>query len=277
MGGLAPPLQLAYGPHPSQVADVWPAAPVRAGPLLVWRSTPLVLVLHGGWWRVGCERVDLWPAAADLAARGFAVALLEWRRVGQVGAGWQGTFDDVAQAVEAVPSLLAFDGTVSGQAPVILTGHGSGGQLALWAAVRHALPGSGVAWRRPTPMPVAGVVALAPVSDLADAYYRGLGGDAVASLLGGGPGGRAARYRATDPAALPVPHVPVAVMHGSADGQVPVEQSRRYAARSGSVAYFELPGVAHRALIDPGSQAWREVVVTVLDELAWPGEDGVVA
>jgi pimeloyl-ACP methyl ester carboxylesterase len=80
-----------------------------------------------------------------------------------------------------------------------------------------------------------------------------------------------------DPGLLPVPHAPVALVHGTADVQVPVEQSRRYAARSGCVAYFEVADVGHLELLDPGSPVWQDVVVTALAELAWPTPGDVVA
>ncbi len=269
-GSPSPPLRVAYGRHPSQVADVWPAAPTYLpGAGLCWLPAPLVLWLHGGWWRCGVDRSYAWPLAADLAARGCTVAAIEYRRLGQIGGGWPGTFDDVAQACEAVPALLAFEGLVAAHSPLILAGHGSGGHLALWAAVRDRLPDPGAVWRRP-PLRLAGVLALAPVTDLSDCYYRGAGQDAVAGLLGGGPASRAARYRAVDPALLPVPYAPVALVHGSADGQVSVEQSRRYAARAPHVAFFELSDVGHMELLDPGSPVWQDVVVTALGEMGWP-------
>jgi acetyl esterase/lipase len=236
----------------------------------------LVLFIHGGWWRCGADRSYTWPLAADLARRGCTVATLEYRRLGQAQGGWPGTFDDVALAVDQVPALLAFEGLVAAHAPLILAGHGSGGHLALWAAVRDQLPGPGAAWRGP-PLTLAGVLALAPVTELTDAYYRGSGQDAATELLGGGPMTRADRYRAVDPGLLPVPHAPVALVHGTADDQVPVEQSRRYAARTKRVAYFEVSDVGHLDLIHPGSSVWQDLVVTALAELAWPTSGDVVA
>jgi acetyl esterase/lipase len=138
-----PPLQVSYGRHPSQVADVWPAAPTVMPGGLAWLASPLVLFVHGGWWRCGGDRPYTWPLAADLAARGCTVATVEYRRLGQVGGGWPGTFDDVALAVDQVPALLAFEGLTAAHAPLILAGHGSGGHLALWAAVRDRLPDPG--------------------------------------------------------------------------------------------------------------------------------------
>ena len=52
----------------------------------------------------------------------------------------------------------------------------------------------------------------------------------------------------------------MALVHGTRDGQVPIEQSRRYlaaATKAGDqVKLTELPHVGHFELIDPEHQAW---------------------
>jgi pimeloyl-ACP methyl ester carboxylesterase len=102
---------------------------------------------------------------------------------------------------------------------------------------------------------IAGVLALAPVADLADAYRQKLGEGAVAELLGGGPEAHAERYAATDTGALPAPDVPVVLVHGALDDRVPVAQSQRYPA-----PLVELPDVEHFGVIDPLSPAWPAVL-----------------
>jgi pimeloyl-ACP methyl ester carboxylesterase len=112
---------------------------------------------------------------------------------------------------------------------------------------------------------VAGVLALAPVLDLAEAYRLGLDGDAVAALLGGGPDDVPERYAAADPAAFGPPAAPVTVVHGDRDIRVPITMSRGYRMPPGS-RLVEVPGADHFALIDPASAAWP-AVVHALDEL----------
>jgi acetyl esterase/lipase len=204
---------------------------------LVATAQPLVVFLHGGFWRAAWDRSHVGPLAADLAARGYPVACLEYRRTGQSGGGWPGTFEDILAGVAAAPELAGVPG------PPILAGHSAGGHLALWAATR---------------LPVRGVLALAPVADLAEAYRLGLDGDAVASLLGGGPEGLPQRYAEAEPAP---PAVPTIVLHGRRDAQVPIQLSRGYAARAGTaVRLVELPDAEHFGLIDPLSPAWSTVV-----------------
>ncbi|MGK5498987.1 alpha/beta hydrolase [Streptomyces sp. URMC 125] len=220
---VAPPATERYGPHPSQVVDLY-------GP----PDGPLVAVLHGGFWREAYDRAHLSPPAAALAkAHGLRVALVEYRRVGG-GGGWPGTFEDVAAALAHLAGL----GEVRAVA-----GHSAGGHLALWAAARGLVAGT--------------VVAVAPVADLARAHELRLSGGAVAGLLGGAD--RVAdRLPETDPMLLPPPEeagVRTVLLHGTEDADVPVELSRRYAAARGA-RLVELPGTGHYAAVTPGTAAF---------------------
>ncbi len=211
--------------------------------------------------------------AAALAAEGYLVCVPEFRRVGQAGGGWPGTFDDVAAAVDRLPLLVAAiaPGTCD-PGRLLLLGHSAGAHLALWAAGRHLLPRD-VPWRadagsRPR---IAGVAALAPVSDLVACHRQRLGGGAAADLLGGGPEQHPQRYAVADPARLIPLGVSVRIVHGITDDRVPCEMSRSYAARArsaGDDAFLEeLPGCGHFEVIDPRSAAWPTVLAAI-DALA---------
>jgi acetyl esterase/lipase len=249
----APDLTVSYGPHPDLVADIR-LPPATAGP----RPAPLLLLWHGGFWRAEYDRAYLGPMASDLAGRGFLVASVEYRRTGG-GGGWPTTFTDVAGAADAVPALIeqAIPGRVD-QCRVVYAGHSAGGHLAVWAALRDRLP-AGAPGRSPSIPHVTGVLALAPVLDLADAYRLGLDGDAVDALLGGSPEKVPGRYAATDPAALGAPAPRVVLVHGDRDERVPLDMSRRYQATARS-RLVELPGADHFAVIDPASAVWPAVV-----------------
>jgi pimeloyl-ACP methyl ester carboxylesterase len=195
----------------------------------------------------------------------------EFRRTGQPGGGWPGTFDDVAAAVDVLPGLVAAEAGISGPVRVLLAGHSAGGQLALWAASRHRLP-AGSRWHTPPPQ-IAGVVPLAAVADLAACYQRHLGHGAVTDLLGGGPGDQPDRYASTDPARLLPTGMAVRLVHGAADDEVPPDLSTRYADRAraaGDDAVCSVvPGAGHFAVIDPLSAAWARVL-TAFAELSGP-------
>ncbi|MFZ0325507.1 MAG: alpha/beta hydrolase [Actinomycetes bacterium] len=230
-----PDLQVSYGPHADQVADVYlPRAPVG--------SPTLVLALHGGFWRQGYDRVHLAPLVRALALAGDVVVSVEYRRVGGAG-GWPATFDDVAAACDSLPDLVAGASPVAlstgprGAPRCVLVGHSAGGHLALWAAA--SCP----------PLGLAAVVGLAPVADLVAAQRLGLGAGAVDLLMGGPPELVPDRFATCDPATLPSPGVPTTLVHGTADLDVPVGLSRGYAERHGA-RLVELD-CGHFELIDP--------------------------
>ena len=95
----APPAPcVAYGDHSDQVANLH--LPSREG-----GPWPCVVLVHGGFWRSGWDRTLMTPLAHDLARRGIAAWNIEYRRVGQEGGGWPGTFEDVAAAVDHLAEL----------------------------------------------------------------------------------------------------------------------------------------------------------------------------
>ncbi|MEZ0448664.1 alpha/beta hydrolase family protein [Cellulomonas sp. ICMP 17802] len=242
-----------YGALPDQVADV--TLPATTGP------APLVVLLHGGFWRVAYDRAHVQVVADALDREGYAVANVEYRRVGG-GGGWPTTFEDVARAIDTLEEVLA--GRVD-LGSVAYLGHSAGGHLALWAALRDRLP-AGAPGRADRPPRVRGVVALAPVADLVAVDRLGLSRGAVAELLGGGPSEVPERFAATDPAALGAPAARTLVVHGRLDDTVPVSVSRGYRDRTG-VELVEVPGTGHFELIDPASAAWPVVVGAIRSSL----------
>ncbi|MGW1379348.1 alpha/beta hydrolase family protein [Streptomyces sp. NPDC002446] len=222
---VAPDRTVAYGPHPDQIVDLYGPAAGASG--------PLVVLLHGGFWRAAYDRRHLSPLAAAVAGRGLPVALAEYRRVG-AGGGAPQTFEDVAAGIEAAA------GETGAAGGLVVVGHSAGGHLALLAAAR---PGT----------PVTRVIAVSPVADLARAHELGLSNGAVAELLGAGPG-LPERLAAADPARRPPAGVPVTILHGTDDGDVPLDVSRRYAAaHPAGTDLRELPGVGHYAPVTPGT------------------------
>ena len=123
----------------------------------------MVVFIHGGYWRARYSLDHAGILCQALAEAGFAVWNVEYRRIGQPGGGWPGTFGDALQAVRHVQSLAAT--FPLDPQHIVLMGHSAGGHLALWAAGAHRLPaagGFGVA----EPLALKAVVALAPVGDL---------------------------------------------------------------------------------------------------------------
>jgi acetyl esterase/lipase len=239
-----PDVVLRYGDDADHLIDVWLPAQPLAGP----EPHPLLLLIHGGFWRQEWDRMHVRPLANALRQEGFAVAAMEYRRTGGSG-GWPMTLDDTRTVVGSLPGLL--ESVAPGQAGpgLAVLGHSAGGHLAMWAA-SHC---SGI----------AAVVGLAPVADLYAAYNRNLDEGAVGHLLGGSPDEHPDRYQAADVAsALPI-GTSITVIHGDQDLQVPVEMSRDLAAAGSGVEYIELAGIEHFGLIDPRSAAYPVVLETV--------------
>jgi acetyl esterase/lipase len=235
-----PAAHLHYGEHPRQVADLH--TPAGAGP------HPVVVVLHGGYWQPPYTRLIMRPLCQDLMSRGYAALNVEYRRLGRDGGGWPQTFEDVAGAIDHLAALQ--DGALD-LGRVTMLGHSAGGQLALWAGGRGGLP-DGAVGAAPA-VGVQGVLALAPVSDLASA------GRPARELLGGDPSQVPERWAQADPMRRVPLGVPVGLVHAIGDETMSIERSRAYAAAAraagADVTLTETPGT-HRDPIDPESRAW---------------------
>jgi len=255
-----PDRTVPYGPRPEHVIDLrfprgrpgdFPRGRRGGGPE---HAPPLVVLIHGGFWRPAFDRAHLGPMADALAAAGYLVAVPEYRRAGMTP-GWTGPFDDIAMAVDHVATIAAEYGADPGR--TVWAGHSAGGHLALWAAARPGLP-AGSPWRGP--FAATRVVSLAGCNSLRLCAEWDLGKGAARNLMGGLPGEVPERYAVADPAALPGPRVPVWLVHGTADDRVPVAMSRL----TSRGQLTEISGAGHFELIDPLSAAWPQVL-TALD------------
>ena len=257
------PLGYRYGDHPSQHVEL--TLPPGSG------SVPVVVVVHGGFWRTGYGAELGRPLAADVVARGWAALNVEYRRVGPDpaagGGGWPRTADDVAAALDSLagPGQQHAAGRLD-LARVVGLGHSAGGHLVGWLGGRGRAggPSTGSGDASPTGSAIgavrlSGVVIQAGVLDLVRAAREGLGGRAVPDLMGGGPEARPAEYALASPQALLPLGLPSVCVHGTADTVVPLTQSEAFVAAAraaGDEAELRAVEGDHFAPITVGSSAW---------------------
>lgn len=241
---------LRYADHLDGLIDVFlPASLGRPA-----TPAPLIVFVHGGFWRQEWDRMHARPLADDLVQRGYVVAVPEYRRTGGLG-GWPQTGADVETAVAVVAQLIeeVAPGRIDPSAAAVIVGHSAGGHLALWAGLRAGR------------QQVRRIVALAPVTDLFEAARLNLDEGAAQDLLGGEPDAVPEHYLDADPlAALTSESPDVVVIHGVGDLQVPVAMTRASSAQHPQIDCVELAGVDHFALIDPLSSPWTEAVLPAL-------------
>jgi len=247
---LSPPpadISLPYGNDPNQFGDL--RLPKSKGPF------PVVVNIHGGFWRAKYDLVHAGHLCAALTAKGIATWNLEYRRVGNPGGAWPGTFEDIASGFRFVPQLAKRYNLEATR--VLVMGHSAGGQLALCLAAHEPA--------------TTRVVSLAGVVDLQQAFELHLSHDAVAEFLGGKPAEVADHYREADPLRLSIPSAQQILLHGTNDDVVPVAFSRRYVEEKRKtkedVTLLEIPKADHFDLIDPRSTAWPQVEKAVVDLL----------
>jgi len=194
--------RIAYGADPLQFGEL--RVPATGGP------HPIAVVVHGGCWVDKLPGMDaravamdnMRPLAAALTEAGIATWNVEYRRLGNDGGGWPGTFQDVARAADFVRTLAADSALDLSRA--IAIGHSAGGHLALWLGARPRIPKTSELYAE-DPLKLRGVVDLDGPPDLRATIPMQqpiCGSPVITSLMGGSPDERPERYRAGSPAEM---------------------------------------------------------------------------
>lgn len=214
----------------------------------------LAIFIHGGFWRARYDLGYGGHMCAALTAQGIATANVEYRRAGNAGGGWPGSFADIRGAYQFLLQNAGRHGFEPGR--VIVAGHSAGGQLALCLAAHENLTAA---------------ISLAGVVDLQQAYSLHLSNDAVVEFLGGTPTQVKEHYQEADPMKLSI-RSKQWLVHGSADDIVPPSFSRDYVKakrkKDERVEWMEIARAGHFDLVDPRSTAWKEVARVVENALA---------
>jgi len=223
-------------------------------------------VIHGGFWQSAYDLKHIGSLCTALTNNGIVTCNLEYRRVGNSGGGWPGTFQDLSLATDHIIETISLDPLVD-VARAAVIGHSAGGHLALWLASRHRVP-------KTSPLQSAqkhrlvSAVSLAGVSDLRAAWKQRLGNGAVTKLIGGTPDQYPERSNAGSPIELLPSGSRQILIHGTDDDIVPFSQSEKFVEKARELGdrptLVNLKGVGHFELIDPESDAWSTVTRAVL-------------
>jgi acetyl esterase/lipase/uncharacterized RmlC-like cupin family protein len=260
---VPPGQRIAYGSDSLQFGEL--RVPATSGP------HPVAIVVHGGCWLTQLGEMDpravaldnMRPLAAALAEAGIATWNIEYRRLGNEGGGWPGTFQDVAAATDFLRTI-AHEHSLD-LSRTLAVGHSSGGHLAMWLAGRPGIASTSALYTH-DPLRLTGVINLDGPADLRATIPRErqiCGAPVVTDLLGGPDVDAAERLRAASPIEL----LPLGAAQVYFAGRLFAEQVEPYAAAAGAagddIRSMVLPTAGHFVFIDPGSDVWPDVLESV--------------
>lgn len=262
--------RIAYGSDPLQFGEL--RLPSTPGP------HPVAIVVHGGCWLAKLGNLDeravaldnMRPLAAALTEAGVATWNIEYRRLGDEGGGWPGTFLDVGRGADFLRTLARDERLDLGR--VVSIGHSAGAHLAMWLAARSKLPATSDLYA-PDPVRLTGVVSLDGPADLRATLPLErpvCGAPVVTNLIGGSPEALPERYRD----ASPIERLPLGVPQAFFTGRMFAAHAAPYdaaARRAGdAVQVTALPEAGHFLFIDPLSEIWPDVLRSVRRLLSMP-------
>jgi acetyl esterase/lipase len=250
--------RISYGKDPQQFGEL--RLPKGTGP------HPIAIIIHGGCWMAEYGLSYMGHLSAALAEAGVATWNIEYRRIGNAGGGWPGTFQDVAQGTDYLRTLAkTYPLDLS---RVVALGHSAGGHLALWLAARKRLPNDSQLYQN-DPLQLRGIVPLAAVTDL---RKTGTACDElIGKLMGGTAADLASQYNQASPIELLPLGIKQTVIQGETDSIVPLSMAIDYAQaakeKGDDLKLVVLEKTGHFELIDPKSPAWARVRDEVLELL----------
>ena len=226
-----------YGENQFQFGQLWLPATTPARASLV--------LIHGGCWLNQFDITYSHGLSSALADAGFAVWSLEYRRTGDEGGAWPGTFEDIIAGINSLNDIDAIESE-----NLAILGHSAGGHLALLAGAQSEL----------LDMEPDLIVGLAAISDVVS-YATGSNTCQTATplFMGGDVSDRAQEYFDANPSNHGL-HENTVLLQGDVDEIVPLSQATLSGART-----IITSGANHFDWAHPGTLAYRRLV-ELLDE-----------
>ncbi len=244
--------RIAYGSNEFQYGDL--RVPKTAG------KHPVAIVIHGGCWMAQYGLGYMGHISAALTEAGFATWNIEYRRVGNPGGGWPGTFEDTAKATDYLREIADKYSLDLNQ--VIAVGHSAGGHLALLLGARPQFKKDNPLYSA-NPLKLRGVVSLAGITDL---RRTGTACDKeVIQFTGGEVKDKSIIYDQASPINLLPLGVKQKIVQGDADTTIPPAMATDYIAaaqkkKDSDVELIVLKDADHFQIVDPKSPAWAAVL-----------------
>jgi acetyl esterase/lipase len=261
----APDKKLAYGQDPLQFAEL--RLPKSTGPV------PVVVLIHGGCWVDRLPTRDprdttlepLRPLAAALTEAGLATWNIEYRRAGNPGGGWPGSFNDISTALDFLRTISKTHNLDLNR--IVVVGHSAGGQLAHWVASRPKLPKSSPL-HSANPLPVKAIVNVDGPPDLTTAHpmeQQFCPVTGITQFMGGTPSEHPGRYReasASLPTGVPQTIVSGALLQMASPLVTTYETSAK--AKGDTIQILQLKGAGHFDMLAPDSPHGKSLIEAIL-------------
>ncbi|MDA3959427.1 MAG: prolyl oligopeptidase family serine peptidase [Planctomycetota bacterium] len=194
-------LDLSYGQAPTQAVDIF-------CPDGVDDEAPLLVLLHGGWWRSG-RRQDLHSTALHLAGSGHPCAAIGYRLLEQAGDG-TGIVDDLRAGIDRALEEISILGGTDRCVVILAAGAAAIPALALAGSTKRNFTVRGVTTCGAAPTLTAWDNCPDDIARQLQTF-AGVHADSLDPME-------------LDPEVFP----PVLLIHGDADSEVPVQPARAF-------------------------------------------------